>query len=121
MSKINWYNEIANGLSQVLSPFQVEVGACLQVKDPFNRRLKSREEPTMVASLNLIHEENLIVVESLRTTQLYQGLALLHNPPLLFNFRKQYDCDELSLEHCPGYAARLTERGIPRLVSLFMA
>jgi hypothetical protein len=47
--------------------------------------------------------------------------ALLHNPPLLFNFRKQYDCDELSLEHCPGYAARLTERGIPRLVSLFMA
>lgn len=49
------------------------------------------------------------------------GEALLHNPPLLFNFRKQYDCDELSLEHCPGYAARLTERGIPRLVSLFMA
>jgi hypothetical protein len=48
-------------------------------------------------------------------------MALLHNPPLLFNFRKQYDCDELSLEHCPGYAARLTERGIPRLVSLFMA
>lgn len=48
-------------------------------------------------------------------------VALLHNPLLLFNFRKQYDCDELSLEHCPGYAARLTERGIPRLVSLFMA
>jgi GNAT superfamily N-acetyltransferase len=76
MSKINWYNEIANGLSQVLSPFQVEVGACLQVKDPFNRRLKSRDEPTVVASLNLIHEENLIVVESLRTTQLYQGLGV---------------------------------------------
>ena len=49
------------------------------------------------------------------------SMALLHNPPLLFNFRKQYDCDELSLEHCPGYAARFTERGIPRLVSLFMA
>lgn len=68
MSKINWYNEIANGLSQVLSPFQVEVGACLQVKDPFNRRLKSREEPTMVASLSSQKEPTRLMLFASKTT-----------------------------------------------------